>query len=136
LHKCFELHSSSRWNPPPSLHSKAHEQLGRIIAQLNKISFNLISSSKSESERERERERQNWASLNRHGVPPQSKHPPASSLQTEYKSLHLVTFHVPTAVTAEITPELPTFRRNLLAFICDGYGSSKFSILVRRKIFI
>jgi hypothetical protein len=49
LHKCFELHRSSRWRAP---HSQAHEQLGRIIAQLNKISSNLISSSKSERERE------------------------------------------------------------------------------------
>lgn len=72
-------------------------------------------------------QRENWALLNRHDFPLQSKHFPATSRQTEYKSLHLVTFHVPTVVTAQIThtPELLTFRRNLLHFICSGYGSLK-----------
>jgi hypothetical protein len=73
-------------------HSEAHEQLGRIIAQLNKISSNLISSSKSERER---------ALLNRHDVPSQSKQFSAAPRQTEYKSPHLVAFDISTAVTGD-----------------------------------
>lgn len=69
-------------------------------------------------------QRGNWSLLH---VPAQSKHFSAASRHAEYKSLYLVTFHVPTAVTAQIirTPELLTFRRNLLPFICSDYGSLK-----------